>query len=293
MILVTGSTGNVGAPLVHALARRGEPVRALLHDPAEADGYEALGVDAVDGTFEDEHSLRKALRGVERLFVLTPAGTDEMATRQVRLAELAREAGVRRIVKLSGIAADETDGPAIARAHRQAERAIEASATAWTHLRPHWFLQNELGHAETIAAEGVFYAPDVGRIAPVDARDVAEAAATVLTEDGHEDRAYTLTGPALVSYDEIAKSLGAVLGREVRWIEVSLDEARASMLAAGYPEVLASGFTEYLARFQRGGVTGRLSPDLPALLGREPRDVETFIRDNSDAYEDALAQPTR
>lgn len=284
MIFVTGSTGNIGRALLQELAALGAPARALVSGREEALVAERLGIEPVVGRFEDEDSLRRAMIGAERLFLLSPAGTEAMVTQQTRLVDLAREAGVAHVVKQSSIAAEEEAAPGIIRAHRRIERHIERCGLAWTHLRPNWFMQNELGQAESIAREGAFYAPDVARITPIDARDVAAVAAQVLTGDGHEGRAYVLTGPEPLSYADVAERYARVLGSEVNWVEVTLERARESMLAAGLSPELAQGFTEIMRRYRDGGVTQRVSPSVRALLGRDPRTFEQFVGDHRTAF---------
>ena len=207
-----------------------------------------------------------------------------MAELQQHVVDAARAAGVRQIVKQSSIAADEPSEASIVVAHRRIEEAIERSGISWTHLRPNWFMQNELGQAATIASDGVFYAPDVTQVSMVDARDVAAVAAHVLTTDGHENEAYVLTGPESISYADVAAAYSRVLGREVRWQEVSLDQAQTSMAESGLPDELAVGFTEIMRRYRDGGVTRRVSPAVRDLTGRAPRTFEDFLRDHADAY---------
>jgi uncharacterized protein YbjT (DUF2867 family) len=290
MILVTGATGNVGQHLIDELVKSAARVRALIRDRADARAVRRQGAEVCFGSFEDTESLRQALDGVERLFLLSPPGADVMVRQQSGVVDLAADAGVRHVVKQSSIAADEETDAGIVRAHREIERRIEASAPAWTHLRSHWFMQNELGQAGAIAA-GQFYAPDVTRITPVDVRDVAAVGARVLTEDGHEGRAYVVTGPEPLSYSEMADVYTRVLGRPVSWVEVTLEDARTSMEASGLPKDLARGFTEIMARYRDGGVTAAVSPDVRELLGREARSFAQFVRDHRATFDaDAMGR---
>ncbi len=281
-LLITGATGTVGTTLTAELAGR-PGVRALVRTQAAAQRVAAAGLEPALGAFEDAGALDRALDGVETLFLLSPAGDRDMADAQVRVVDAAAAAGVRRIVKLSSIGADEDGEARIIRAHRDVERHIEASGVAWTHLRPHWFMQNELGAAPAVA-DGQFAAPDVGRISAVDARDVAAAAARVLTSPGHDGRAYVLTGPEAVSYADAARAYARALGRPVRWEPVTLEEARSAMVAGGLPEAFATGFAEILARYREGGVTATVSPDLERLLGRPGRSFAAFVADHAAAY---------
>jgi uncharacterized protein YbjT (DUF2867 family) len=287
VLLVIGATGNVGSRLVHELAATGAPTRALVRRREAAAELDELGVDLVIGTFEDAESLRRAADGVERVYLVSPPGVDGMIEQQLAVVEAARAEGVQHIVKQSSIAADEDTDASIVAAHRRIEEAIERSGMSWTHLRPHWFMQNELGQAATIAADGVFYAPDVTEISMIDAADVASVAARILTSDGHEGKAYLLTGPEALSYAEVAEVYSRILGRDVRWQQVSLEEARDSMREAGMPEELAVGFPEIMGRYAEGGVTRQLSPLVEDITGRAPRTFEAFVRENRAAFDAA------
>jgi uncharacterized protein YbjT (DUF2867 family) len=287
MLLVIGATGNVGSHLVRELAAAGAPTRALVRRPEAAAELEELGVEAVVGTFEDAESLRRAADGVERVYLLSPPGVEGMVEQQLAVVDAARAEDVRHIVKQSSIAADEETDASIVAAHRRIEEAIERSGMSWTHLRPHWFMQNELGQAATIAEDGVFYAPDVTEISMIDVADVASVGARVLTSDGHESKAYLLTGPEALSYADVAGVYARVLGREVQWQQVSLEDARDSMRKAGMPDELAVGFPEIMGRYAEGGVTRQVSPLVKELTGRAPRTFEGFVRENRAAFEAA------
>lgn len=285
MILVTGASGNVGSRLVRRLVEAGAPTRALVRRPEAAAELEGLGVEVVVGTFDDADALRRAARGVERVYLVSPPGVDGMVAEQVAVVEAARAEGVRHVVKQSSIGADLATDASIVAAHRRIEEAIEGSDMSWTHLRPHWFMQNELGQAGSIAADGVFYAPDVTEISMIDVADIAAAAAHVLTSDGHEGQAYVLTGPEALSYADVADVYSRVLGREVRWQEVSLDDARDSMRQAGLPDELAVGFADIMGGYRGGGVMRDVSPAVEQLTGRAPRTFEDVVRENRAAFD--------
>jgi uncharacterized protein YbjT (DUF2867 family) len=286
MILVTGPTGNIGRHLVDELVRSGVRIRALVHGAEYARELSDRGVDVVVGSFEDRAALDRALTGVERLFLLSPPGVEQMIEQQTAVVDRAAAAGVAHVVKQSSIAADEDTEAAIIRAHRRIEEHIERSGLRWTHLRPNWFMQNELAQADSIAADGLFFAPDVTRVSMIDARDVAAVAARVLTGEGHEGRAYVLTGPESLSYQDVADRYSRVLGRPVRWSEVTFERARESMLEAGLPEVLASGFTQVLARYRDGGITATTSPEVERLVGRPPHTFEEFLVEHRRQFQE-------
>lgn len=285
MLLITGATGTIGTSLLRELAAEGAAARVFARDPAKARSIERLGFEVALGSFEDERAVRAALAGVHRLFLLSPPATASMVRAQSPVVDAARDAGVEHIVKLSSIGADERGiAASIVRAHREVEQHVEDSGLAYTHLRPHWFMQNELANATSIATTGTFAAPDVARISTIDARDIAAVAARVLVEDGHAGAAYLLTGPAALSYGDIAQTFARVLRLPVRWIEVGLGETRDAMLDAGLPAELAVGFTEILARYREGGVTAQVSPAVEQILGRPPRSFEQFIDDHRRVF---------
>jgi len=285
MIVLTGSTGTVGRHLARALLAQGSPVTALAHSPESAAALTSLGVEARLGSFDEPESLRRALAGATRLFLLTPAGIGSLRERQLRVLEAARAGGtVSHIVKLSSIAADERPAPAIIAAHRAVEEEIERSGLGWTHLRPNWFMQNELAQASAVARDAAFFAPDVTEVSMIDARDVAAVAARVLSSEGHEGRAYTLTGPEALGYRAVALVYASMLERPVQWREATFDEARRSMVASGLTEELASGYGEIMQRYRRGGVTRRVSPDVERVTGHPPRTFRQFVGEHRAAF---------
>ena len=153
-----------------------------------------------------------ALDGVDRLFLLTRQTGRQLAQEEAVIAAAAR-AGIGRVVKLSVFRADETSPLQIARQHRRAERALQDSGLQHTVLRPVFFMQNLFAMVRdgTIAT-----AAGDGRVAMIDARDIAAAAVAALTTVPARGRVYTLTGPDAVSFDQVAEVIGRQSGRAVR-----------------------------------------------------------------------------
>lgn len=275
MILVTGASGTVGTQVVNALSARGKPFRAAYRTRPQ---NLPAGVEAVQIDFDKPETLPPALRGAETLFLLSSAVMPEK-----NVLPEAKKAGVARVVKLSVWRADEQEYT-FARWHRSVEQAIVGSGLAWTFLRPNSFMQNVPNFsAQTIKAQGAFYtsAPDAP-IAHIDARDIGAAAARVLSEAGHEGKAYTLGGPAAFTYREMVGILTKVLGREVRCVAISDEDYKKGAVGAGMPEAYADALVD-LERYYRTGKAGQLTPDLRQLLGREPTTFEQFARDHASA----------
>ncbi|MET9026308.1 NAD(P)H-binding protein [Nocardia sp. NPDC004168] len=237
MILVTGATGTVGRSLVDRLVAAKVPVRAMTRRPAAA-GLPAA-VDVVAGDLGDRGSIAAALRGVDRVFLLS-TGPD-IPTHDANLIREATRADVAHVVKLSsGRTGDDTATDPIPSWHRRGEQALRDSGIPWTILGPLGFMANALHWADSIRnRDSVFAAYGHGRIAVVDEHDIASVAATVLTTDGHDGRTYRLSGPEALTPAEMTAVLADVLGRPLRFLEVEPAAARQAILDHGLSEIMA------------------------------------------------------
>ncbi len=216
-LLVTGATGNIGRRVVdHLLAVGATDVRALTVDPARA----ALpaGVEVAVGSVRRPATLPPALAGVDRMYLApAPETVGEVLG-------LARDAGVRHVVDLSGEPESWWGG---------VTRAVEASGIAWTHLWPGDFMENTFSWAPQIRATGAVREPyPRAASAPIAMDDVAAVAARALADDAHFGRALSLTGPEVLTRVQLVEQLAAALGREVRFVEASRDEAVAALADA-------------------------------------------------------------
>jgi len=287
MILVTGATGKVGSELVRRLSERRAGFRALVRSAGKAAAIREAGGEAVVGDLADPAALKAALKGVEKLFLLTNSLPDQPET-EARIVDAAKAAGATRVVKVSTSGADALEPPLFLKLHRDAERHIEGSGLEWTFLRPSFFMQNYLDFADAIRTQRVLASPaGAGRHADVDARDVGEVAARVLTESGHEERAYELTGREAYSFDDVARRIGTISGREVRFVDLSPEEGRRALITAGESEWSADAWIELLAWFQEGeGSTNgsAVSLGVEEVLDRPPRPLDAFLREHIRAF---------
>ncbi|WP_445150700.1 NmrA family NAD(P)-binding protein [Baekduia sp. Peel2402] len=266
MIALLGATGTIGRHVAAELQERGVPVRVLSRPAAD---------------LRDVASLRAGMDGADRLFLLTPHDPDQALLEANALAA-ARDAGIQRIVKVSGGAPSlGPNGPTpTAVAHFASEQAIEASGLAFAFLRSSFMMQNLLATAApTVARLGLLLAP-MGHapIAMVDARDVASVAvAALLADDDRPGGAWHLTGPAAVSYDDVARLLGVhyvalrprAAGRALRRQGASAHEVDHALRMAAY---FASGAD--------GAPTGAVAE----LTGRPPRAVAAFLAEHDAAF---------
>ncbi|MGW1994902.1 SDR family oxidoreductase [Embleya sp. NPDC001921] len=273
MILVTGGTGRVGTELVRVLTGLGAAVRVLTRAASKAEPARARGAEVAVGDMNDPQSLEAALRGVDRVFLLSK-GEPAQIRLQHNIVVAAAAARIRRLVKVSAMGAGPDCPQQEGRWHARTEDEIAATGIAFTHLRPNFFMQNLSLYTRSLH-EGVLRAPmGNGRISMIDHRDVAAVAATVLTEDGHDNRIYTLTGPEALSFIDVAARLSTALGRRVRYSDVPLARAREHWLARGLPSWQADSLAD-LHRAYRTGWAAEPTTTVADLTRRPPRSLDT------------------
>ncbi len=282
-ILVTGATGNIGSEVVKLLSAQGEKIRALVRDPGKARKLELPGVELVKGDLSDRPSLDAAAKGVDALFLLGPAGPDQVA-QQHNALEAAKAAGIKRVVKLSAVGAQKGSKIQLGDWHGQTEDELKKSGLSWTILQPHSFLQNLLMSASTIKGQGEFYgATKEGKIPLIDTRDIGAVAAAVLTTAGHEGKTYVLTGPEAVSHTQVAEKLAGAVGKPVKYVDLPPAELKKGLLGAGLPGWLAGDLVGMQQFFATGG-GGKVTTAVKDLTGKAARTVDQFARDFAAAF---------
>lgn len=271
MIVVTGSTGNIGRPLVEALVAAGEPVTAVSRRAAEVPD----GARHVVGDLADPAGLAPALQSADRMFLMLP----DPALPVAELVTTARAAGVRRVVLLSSQrAASRSDDPFLV----ALEEAVTGTFPEWTVLRPGGFATNALLWAGSIRAERTVVAPfgDVA-LPPIDPADIADAAAAALLGDAHLGRHYTLNGPAALTPRDQVAAIGAALGEEIRFVEQTREEAFAQ-LSQIWPASVVEKTLDALGTPTEEERTP--SSDTPAALGRPPRTFADWATRHADVF---------
>src|SRR5215212_4529764 len=215
-ILITGATGTVGGAMLDSLRTADVRLRTLSRDVAKAQPLKDRGIEVVVADFLKPETLAPALDGVDVVFLVTPISRDQVV-QAVNVIQAAKRLGHHpRIVRLSVHQAHREAPTRVSRQHAEIEDALTSSELPYTLLRPQSFMQNTLIAAATVAADGKIYGTfKAGRLGMIDARDIGEVAAKVVTQQGHDGKVYTLTGPAAISFDDVAEPLKDVLGRDV------------------------------------------------------------------------------
>lgn len=287
-ILVTGSTGTVGAQVVRRLAEQGASVRALARAPEKT--RFPPGVEPVKGDLTDVDATRAALAGTDTLFLLNAVVPDEV-TQALTALNLAREAGIERIVYFSVFNSDLfTDVPHFTGKHT-VERMIEQHGLPATVLRPAYFIQNDAAHKEPLLGHGVYPMP-VGEagVAMVDARDIAEVAATCLLRRENAARPMArelidVVGPDALTGSGLAAIWSEVLGKPIRYAGDDL-EAFERQLKGSAPGWMAFDMRMMMSRLQQDGMVAKPGSvdKMAELLGRPPRTYRDFASETARAW---------
>jgi len=277
MILVIGATGNVGRHVLAELsASGGTDVRALVRPGGQ---HRPDGVDVAIGSLDDLDSLATASTGVTTVFLVWPYLTTDHAP--AVLETIGHHA--QRLVYLSsvGVGGPEEQEDPIFRLHAEMERLIDECGIPRSVLRSDTIASNTLGWAEQIRTAGVVRGPLTAATAVIDPRDVAAVAARALTDGAQVGAVHLLTGPRVISRPEQVQAIGAAIGRELRFEEVPVPDARAGMLAEGRPPALVDAL---LSAAENRSASTLVTPTVADVTGRPPYDFQQWARDHRAAF---------
>jgi uncharacterized protein YbjT (DUF2867 family) len=210
---------------------------------------------------------------------------------QTNFIAAAAKAGVKHIVKLSGIIPDIDSPFRFARMHGEIELRLQNSGIAYTHLRAGEFMHSYFRQVRSILATGAIVLPMAQqRIASIDIEDIAEIAALVLTGSGHEGKIYPITGPEALTMAEVAAILSAATGKAIRYIDIAPEDVTKAQIAAGMPRYTADALAELFAERRKGG-EARVYPDAERLLGRRPTGFAEFATRNAAIFRGEAPPP--
>ena len=282
MILLTGATGRVGSAAGKALARGSVPFRALVRDPDRL-AFDPDAAEIVQGDLSDPAIVEQALQGVSRALIVM-GNHPEQSKLERQFASLAAAAGVSHLVKVSSMEAAPDATATLPKNHYDTEQHIAALGMNWTFLRPNYYMQNMLMYAGAIARTNSFALPlGTSKTAMIDARDVGEVAAVVLTGEGHVGQAYRLTGPAMMDFHEVAAHMGAVLARPVSYVPQSPEAFRDVLGQFIQSAWQLDAVCELFAEIAAGSLEEQTSTTAD-LLGRPAMDLETFTQQFASAF---------
>ncbi|MCJ8053524.1 SDR family oxidoreductase [Shinella curvata] len=269
-ILVLGATGNVGTPLVKALVAKGESVRA-----ATRSGRAVAGAEGVVFDYADTATFAAAFEGVDRAYVMLPAGYVDAKALLLPVIEAAAARKVKVVFQsVFGVDADDSIP------YRQVEIALEKTGTPYVILRPNWFSDNFHTYWKAGIAHGTIAVPaGEGKSSFIDVRDIADSAAAALTSGAFDNRAFNLTGPEALGYAEAAKLLSEITGKPVAYQPVDDATFVGILTGAGVPDDYAN-FLAAIFHPVREGWTAPVSDAVQTLTGHAPRSLAAYAADN-------------
>ena len=279
--LVTGATGNVGSLVTERLIARGVRLRLFVRDAAKARARYSENVDIRTGDLSDAASLSLALTGVD-VFFLVNSG-NELAALDELAADAGTAAGVKRLVKLSSYDAREQNvGTGVW--HAAGEAAIRARGIPFVFVQPSGFMSNALYWAKSIKTEGVLRsATGEGRIPFIHPADIADVAVEAMIRPKLDGQSLAITGPEALTYAQMGATIGAAIGKEVRFDDMPEEEARAQQIAWNTPSPLVEARLS-IFRAIREGRLAKVTDTVEAVLGRKPLTFGQWATENAEAF---------
>ncbi len=283
-VLITGATGNIASGVIPALLSAGGDIRALVRDESKAQSLRDQGVEVVVGDFEKPETLGPAFDGISKVLLLTSPNPNAVQQTSNGIAA-AKRAGVSHVVRQSAFVPEPVEKARLGKIHAQSDQELKESGIPYTILRPTFFMQNIMMAAQTVASDSMIYLPlKDGRLGMIDVRDIIECHVSVLTSDGqHVGREYTLTGPASVSFHDVAAGFSKALDKEVKYVNVPPEAAKEFMMGMGMPEWVADAYVELFKNFSENGAN-RATKDVEQITGHPPISIEQFARDFAQAF---------
>jgi uncharacterized protein YbjT (DUF2867 family) len=290
MILLTGATGTAGSFIVNEFVRQREPVRVLVRDRKKAAELEKVPtIEIVEGDMSKRSSLGPALGGVDRALMISAPLMDMVET-QSAFIEAAKAAGVRHVIKFSGLDARRDTAFPFGLMHKEIEEHLEKSGLAWTHFRPTGFMQEYLREAPSIIHEGALYlALYNARLNPVDLIDVAKVAFSLLRDGGHEGAIISITGPEALTMADVADRISRAIGKAVRYVPISRAQRREALIAHGVPAEIADALDQQVKERLKGGIESQVDLSTHRLFNVKPTTFLEFAQRNADAFRGAPA----
>jgi uncharacterized protein YbjT (DUF2867 family) len=289
MILITGASGNAGGAVLREVLSSGSGVRAMVRSKEDS-AKVPQGAIAVIADFADKQSLRRALEGIDTVYLVC-SPVRELVELESNMIDACREAGVKHMVLNSALGAGEF-AKSFPSWHRKVEDKLKGSGMAYTILRPNGFMQNLIAYfAPSIRAQGAFYqSTGDAKISHIDLRDIAAAAAKILRSTAqHAGKIYELNGPEAVSYSEVAEKISGATGHKAQYVDIPPDAQRKALLDMGMPDFMVTALLE-LQEYYTSGKASRVDDTLEALIHRAPTKMDDFLKEFADQFREQAAQ---
>ena len=281
-ILVIGATGKTGMHLVKILAAKGENVLSATRKPETMQEQFPATVEGLKFDFDFPETFAPALEGVAKVFLMVRPGDPRPHDTAIPFIDVMKKSGVKLIVTLTAMGVELVDDFPL----RMIEKYIENSGIAWTHLRPNWFFQNFNSGPmlADIKNTGALHLPTGdAKISFIDTQDIAAVAAVVITEPGHANKSYTLTGWEALDHYQVMDALSSAAGKKMDYVPISDDESRRALAAIGLTEVDIERKIFMFDRVKKG-FCSIISQDVEMILKRNPITVEQYAKSNASVW---------
>lgn len=280
--LILGATGNIGSRVTERLVARGHRPSVFVRNGKKAKQLFGDHVDIHMGDLENPRSsLAAALTGVDEVLLVTDGPDLDLRDRAVAVA--AKSAGVRHVVKLSTL--DVHTGVGTGSWHARGETAIRESGVAFTFVQPAGFMSNALGWSHSIRERGVLRSSTgQGKIAFIHPDDIADVATAALLTRDHDGQSVVITGPEALSYGEMGEAIGGVIGKSVRFEEISDRQAYAGVVRWAGEGPYADALVD-IWRAVREGRLATVSDGVQRILGRTAGSFSRWAEENADAFQ--------
>ncbi len=279
MVCVTAATGKLGRKVIEFLRRKlpEREIVAAVRTPSKTEDLAQMGLQVREADYDRPETLEKAFAGVQKVLLISSPSVGRRVEQHRNAVEAAKVAGIETIVYTSVLHADKSRLGSIAEEHRQTEEIIKASGLNFTILRNGWYVENYEPLIKAAVAKGelVGSAGD-GKISAAPRDDYAEAAAIVLTTEGHSKKIYELAGDEAFTILELAVEISTLSGKEIPYRKVAPEEYARWLVSCGFPQTVAQFFASIEFAIAQGDLFED-SRKLSQLLGRPTTSWRKFV----------------
>ncbi|MCX5743196.1 MAG: SDR family oxidoreductase [Proteobacteria bacterium] len=283
-ILLTGATGSVSSAVIRSLQGAGHHLIGLVRDPAKAQALEAQGVELRTGDLSHLRTIEGAFTGVDVAWLLAPP-TPLAPIQSSNALWAAKLGGVKHVVRMSAVGAAH-DAPNLnSRMHALSDAEIAGSGIPFTIVKPHFFMQNLMMAAQSIAEQATLYfALGDAKMPMIDVRDIGATVAAILANPTpHAGKTYTLTGPTAVGMDTVAASIGEAVGKTIAYVPVPVAGMVDMLSKMGMDDYMQVSMRDYLTSYSRGW-EAQVTSAVKDITGVAARGVGEFARDFAGAF---------
>ncbi|WP_445115553.1 SDR family oxidoreductase [Acinetobacter sp. WZC-1] len=273
---ITGATGHLGHLVIETLlkATSADNIVALVRNDNNTEDYKAKGIETRPFDYDKPETLAPALQGIDKLLLISATELGRRTIQHKAVIDAALQAKVPYLAYTSLF----SDALGITREHRETEELIHQSDLKYTILRNNWYSDNYLSNVQHVADEGVLYgSAQNGKISSAARQDYAEAAAKVLSSEGHEGKTYQLAGSTSFTMTELAGYIAEASGKPVRYQDISPEDYNKALVGAGLPAGLVDAIVDADVQASKGAMYSD-SKDLEQILGRKTTLIQDQVK---------------